>query len=76
MLNVLRFLSYSNLSALITIPFSALIDPRLFPINLFPLSKICISVTSKLNCSAPIDLNANIEKNKIIYMKLFFIYFV
>ena len=75
---IFNFLSYSNWSALIIIPLLDVILPLLVPINLFPFSKICISVTSKLNDSAEKALKTIELKNKTINImnNLFFVNFI
>ena len=49
--NIFKILSYLKLSAVIRILFSDEAVPLFFPIKVFPLSNISISVISKLNTS-------------------------
>ena len=46
-------------------PSLVVIFPLLVPINLFPFSKIVISLTSKLNCSIPYAFKQFADKNII-----------
>ena len=55
-IRIFVILSYSKLSAFITVPSSEVAVPPFFPINLFPSSIIYNSVTLKLNISEPCAL--------------------